>query len=145
MISNKCYYALKAMLELARQEDQGTVSIGQIAQARRIPVRFLEAILRQLKQGRFTTSTRGKAGGYRLARPARSIMVGEVIRHFEGPLLSVSPAQAKDQEAQKGLVFKEISKKAEEALAAVYDNISFAELLERETMLNGTETVNYSI
>lgn len=133
------------MLELARKEGPEAVSINQIAQARQIPPRFLEAILRQLKQGNFTTSTRGKDGGYRLARPARSIMVGEVIRHFEGPLLSISPAQAKDLEAGKGAVFGEISTKAEEALAAVYDSTSFADLLKRESTLNGLQVMNYSI
>ena len=145
MISNKCYYALKAMLELARHEGHGPVSIGRIAEARRIPVRFLEAILRELKHGDFTVSSRGKDGGYRLARAAGSISVGDVIRHFEGPFFSVSPAQTRDREEKKSLVFEEISAEAENALAKVYDNISFADLQEREMELTGDFVSNYTI
>jgi Rrf2 family cysteine metabolism transcriptional repressor len=50
MISNKCVYALKAMLELSLRENDGPVPISEIAQAQNIPSRFLEGILRQLKQ-----------------------------------------------------------------------------------------------
>ncbi|MFT5126221.1 MAG: Rrf2 family cysteine metabolism transcriptional repressor, partial [Verrucomicrobiales bacterium] len=50
MISNRCLYALKAVVELAEQEGLGPVTIAEIARKQGIPSRFLEAILRQLKQ-----------------------------------------------------------------------------------------------
>ena len=145
MISNKCYYALKAMLELAKHEGEGPVSIGQIARAQKIPVRFLEAILRQLKQGELAISSRGKDGGYQLARPAKSISVGEVIRYFEGPFFPPNPAQVEDKQSKQGLVFENIWEEAAKALAAVYNPISFADLHERERKLTTNEASNYSI
>ena len=86
MISNKCYYGLRAMLELAIHEGDGPITIGDIAAARNIPVRFLEAILRQLKQAGLADSARGKEGGYQLARPAREISAASIIDAIEGPV-----------------------------------------------------------
>ena len=60
MISNKCNYALRALLELAKRDGGGPATIVDIAQAQSIPARFLEAILRQLKQAGLTESVRGK-------------------------------------------------------------------------------------
>ena len=145
MISNKCYYALKAMLELAHYEGRGPIPISRIAASRDIPVRFLEAILRQLKHGGFTDSSRGKDGGYRLARAASQIVVGDVVRHFEGPFVALGPAQIEDQRGDKAAVFEEIWENAEQALAVVYDQCTFADLREREQKLTGRFLSDYSI
>lgn len=83
-ISKKCKYALQALVELSLKDSDELVSIHELAEAREIPSRFLEAILRQLRQAGLTESERGKNGGYRLARPAREITAGEVIEVFEG-------------------------------------------------------------
>ena len=143
MISNKCYYGLRAMLELAIHEGDGPITIGDIAAARNIPVRFLEAILRQLKQAGLADSARGKEGGYQLARPAQRIQVGEVIRLFEGPLLAVS-AQLEDTEPVTD-VFAEVWQQGESALNQALDHISFATLAERERALDAAESSNYTI
>jgi Rrf2 family transcriptional regulator, cysteine metabolism repressor len=125
MISNRCTYALKAMLELALREGEGPVSIGEIAREQGIPARFLEAILRQLKQAGYTRSARGKVGGYQLARPANGVRTGEIIRLFEGPLLAPGgpppPGAGPDPLAA-------LWRQAEAALAQVYDAMTFAEL-----------------
>lgn len=143
MISNKCYYGLRAMLELAIHEGDGPITIGDIAAARNIPVRFLEAILRQLKQAGLADSARGKEGGYQLARPAQRIHVGEVIRLFEGPLLAVS-AQLEGPEPGTD-VFTEVWQQGESALNQALDHISFATLAERERALDAAESSNYTI
>ncbi len=131
MISNKCNYALRALLELAKHEGAGPATIVDIAQAQHIPARFLEAILRQLKQAGLTESVRGKKGGYILARPARSITVGEVIRLMEGPYFTSHQTAAGQQGAQKD-VFNDIWQEAEQALNQVYDATDFAHLAERD-------------
>lgn len=131
MISNKCNYALRALLELAKREGAGPATIVDIAQAQSIPARFLEAILRQLKQAGLTESVRGKKGGYVLAKPARSITVGEVIRLMEGPLFSGEQAGETNEGAQRD-VFQVIWQEAENALNRVYDSTHFADLAERD-------------
>src|SRR5262245_44542092 len=130
MISNRCHYALKAMLELALREGEGPVSIGEIAREQGIPSRFLEAILRQLRQAGYTASARGKVGGYSLAKPAGDISAGEVIRLVEGPLLAVSPSAEKPGTPPAN-PFSQMWREADAALAGVYDRTSFAELARR--------------
>jgi len=144
-MSNKCYYALCAMLELAVREGDGPVPISAIAAAQGIPSRFLEAILRQLKQGGLTASVRGKDGGYYLAKPARTLTLGTIIRLFEGPMIGSGPSDALLQDRAAAHIFSEVWQKAEEALATVYDGTTLGELAERERMNKSGGVADYAI
>lgn len=126
MISNKCNYALRAVLELAKQEGSGPVTIVDIAQAQHIPARFLEAILRQLKQAGLTESIRGKKGGYVLGRPASKISMGEVIRLIEGPHFFPESVESPPD------VFAEVWAQVEKTLNEAYDSADFATLAEAD-------------
>jgi Rrf2 family protein len=91
-VSAKVDYAMRALLELAAADavEPGQLVTGeQLAKAQEIPPRFIEAILRQLRQAQIVTSRRGAEGGYRLARPAADITVAEVVRALDGPLAAV--------------------------------------------------------
>jgi Rrf2 family transcriptional regulator, cysteine metabolism repressor len=145
MISSRCYYALKAVLELAKREGSGPVAISEIAASQKIPARFLEAILRQLKQSGITDSARGKAGGYFLAKPAHSVRLGTVIRLFEGPLVAVGPRSKGSMAMHHASVLDNVWKQAESALAGVYDSIDFTTLAEQDRILENAGTANYSI
>lgn len=147
MISNKCYYGLKAMLELALREGTGPVTIGDIAESQAIPVRFLEAILRQLKQAGFADSARGKEGGYFLARPPQSIKAGEIIRLFEGTLIAVSnsaQSAAADGSTQR-CVFEGLWKEAEAEVNRIFDGVTLATLVERERARSATLATSFTI
>jgi Rrf2 family cysteine metabolism transcriptional repressor len=143
MISNKCHYALRAMLELAVRQGRGPVTIGEIAAAQNIPVRFLEAILRQLRQAGLCDSVRGKEGGYTLSREAESITVNEVIRLFEGPL--VAPSSAPGRSLDAGEIFQAVWTEAEKSLDAVFGQYSFGHLAEREQQRAFEKASNYTI
>jgi Rrf2 family protein len=65
------------------------VTAEQLAAAQRIPPKFLESILSQLRSGGLVSSQRGSAGGYQLARPAHEISIADVIRELEGPIATV--------------------------------------------------------
>ena len=136
MISKKCTYAIKAVLALARRHGAGPMTIQQIAEAQDIPARFLEAILRDLKQNGFTESIRGKEGGYLLSRPPREISLGEVIRAMEGPLL---------QGDSESAVFAEIWAEASRRIDALLDPIDFQELLRREDLRRQVHIHDYTI
>src|SRR6266545_6378197 len=84
-ISVKGEYALQAVLDLASQPPGHPVKIADIARRQRIPQKFLELILASLKQGGFVESRRGAEGGYRLARPADQITIGQVLKFVEQP------------------------------------------------------------
>ncbi|MGH7820776.1 MAG: RrF2 family transcriptional regulator, partial [Candidatus Binatia bacterium] len=85
-ISQRCEYALRAVLELARRAEEGPIRIDEIARRQRIPRNFLANLLVQLKRGRFVQSKKGPEGGYYLAQPARQILVGELVRFIDGPI-----------------------------------------------------------
>jgi len=85
MLSSKARYALRALVELAR-EPGGQITAGELATRADAPRKFLEAILLELARRRIVVSRRGKFGGYSLARPADMISFAEVIRILDGPL-----------------------------------------------------------
>jgi Rrf2 family protein len=86
MLSQKTRYALKALLELAALPAGVTLSSAAISARRTIPVKFLEAILVELKRDGLVRGQRGRSGGYQLAGGAEDISFGTVVRLMEGPL-----------------------------------------------------------
>jgi Rrf2 family protein len=86
VLSQKTRYALKALLELATLPAGGMLSSAAISARRDIPVKFLEAILVELKRDGLVHGRRGRSGGYQLARRAEDISFGSVVRLMEGPL-----------------------------------------------------------
>jgi Rrf2 family protein len=85
VLSQRGRYALKAMLCLARSGSDSQ-QVRVIAERERIPQKFLEAIMTDLRRASLVTSIRGKQGGYHLARPADSITFGDIMRVTDGPL-----------------------------------------------------------
>src|SRR5919201_3183539 len=85
-ITAKADYAVRAALELAAAD--GAVKGDALAAAQRIPLKFLENILIDLRHSGIVRSQRGPEGGYWLAKPANTISVAGVIRAVEGPLAS---------------------------------------------------------
>lgn len=85
MLSQKARYALRALVELAR-DDSRQMTSAALAQQADAPRKFLEAILLQLSREGVIISRRGKFGGYVLARAADAISFAEIIRIIDGPL-----------------------------------------------------------
>jgi Rrf2 family protein len=89
-VSAKADYAVRAAAELAAAQAQGApLKAEAIAEAQRIPLRFLENILGELRHAGLVNSQRGTDGGHRLARPAEQITVADVMRAVDGPLAAV--------------------------------------------------------
>ena len=141
LVSQKCQYALRAIFELARRVGDRPVKIADIADAQAIPPRFLEVILGQLKQGKFVSSQRGSEGGYRLARQASGLTVGEIVRFVQGPIgpvgcLTADPDQTCPLYGE--CAFLPMWKKVNSAISSVYDTTTFQDLLDQ-----GSQTVSY--
>ena len=90
-VSAKVDYGMRALLVIAQEGGaSGALIKGErLASEQDIPARFLEGILRQLRQAGIIASQRGAEGGYRLARPASEITVADVFRALDGPLADV--------------------------------------------------------
>ena len=91
-ISAKADYGMRALLELAAsyRVDPNQLTKGDaIATAQKVPVKFLEGILRQLRQSGIVASQRGADGGYRLDRDPAEVTIADVVRALDGPLAAV--------------------------------------------------------
>ncbi|MDF3077247.1 MAG: rrf2 family protein putative transcriptional regulator [Sphingobacteriaceae bacterium] len=86
MLTKKAKYAFKALLVLARNEENKPMLISDIAAREQLPKKFLEAILLELKRSGFLGSKKGAGGGYYLMKPAEDIKMAAVIRIVDGPI-----------------------------------------------------------
>jgi Rrf2 family protein len=89
MMSKKCKYAIKALIELAKNAEQGSMFTGDIAKNQNIPRKFLEQILAELKQSGFVVSKKGYGGGIALKKTANKITVADLYRQFDGAIALV--------------------------------------------------------
>src|SRR6202171_3768134 len=120
-ISVKGEYALQAIYDLSSQPPGRPVKIADITERQKIPQKFLELILSSLKQGGFVESRRGAEGGYRLARAADQITVGQVLKYVE-----------QSKKTRRGPdAFTDLWKRVDSATGAILDTTTFAELARR--------------
>ena len=80
------------MLFLAEEQGGAPVQLSRIAETQRVPPKYLELIMLDLKKAGLVKSARGPKGGYRLARTPEEISFGEIVRTMEGPIALVSCA-----------------------------------------------------
>lgn len=85
-LSTKTRYGLRAMIDLARCDDGLPVPLKEIAARQSLSEPYLEKLLGLLRRSELIESVRGVQGGYRLARPADSITVGEIVEILDGPI-----------------------------------------------------------
>jgi Rrf2 family protein len=134
MLTQRSRYALRALIFIARSGSVEPVPISAIAADQKLPRKFLEAILLDLKNGGLVNSFRGKMGGYRLARPASQISFGEIIRLIEGPLalvpcVSVTAYQrCTDCFEETTCVIRKVMLVVREQTANILDTTSLADL-----------------
>ncbi|MGB2460314.1 MAG: RrF2 family transcriptional regulator, partial [Flavobacteriaceae bacterium] len=86
MISKKCKYALKALLYISKNSGGKAILTSSIAQDENIPRKFLESILRSLRNNQILYSKRGKEGGFLLLRDPKEIYIVEIMRIMDGPV-----------------------------------------------------------
>ena len=86
MLCKKTQYALKALGYLASKYGEGPVLISEISKTKKIPIKFLETILLELKQAGVLDSKKGKGGGYYLAQNPKKITLAKAIRLVGGPI-----------------------------------------------------------
>ena len=139
-LSSRGKYATRALLDLCLHEAGGPVQIRDIAERQQIPLKYLDQILLSLKRLGFVQSRKGPGGGYLLARPPHEITLGAVVRAVDGPLAPISCASVSGyaacgcpEPATCGL--RAVWKEARDALAAVLDQTTFADIRDRHLLL----------
>lgn len=132
-ISAKADYAVRASIELAAAERLTPIKGERVADAQKIPLRFLENILGELKHAGLVQSQRGAEGGYWLSRPAEEITLAQIIRAVEGPLASMRGERPEDLEyrgAAKPLQVVWIALRAN--IRGVLESVTLADLVAGE-------------
>jgi Rrf2 family protein len=131
-ISARVEYALRALCTLAASDGR-PLTAEELANAQALPVRFLRAILNDLRREGIVTSQRGNEGGYQLARPAGDITIGDVFRRLEGPLAEVRglrPEAASYEDAAEHLQAVWVAVRAN--LRDVVDRVTLADVVSDE-------------
>ena len=137
MLTQRSRYGLRAMLLIASDPaGNPPVPMSRIASEAQIPRKFLEIILSELKNANLVVSTRGKHGGFKLARPAHMISLGDIIRVIEGPLalvpcVSLSAYQrCADCFDEATCVIRRVMVTVRDGTAAILDGTSLADVME---------------
>lgn len=86
MLSKKTQYAFKALTFIAERKKEGPVLIAEISKRKKIPLKFLENILLELRKGGLLESKKGKGGGYFFKVDPKDIRLAQVMRLIEGPI-----------------------------------------------------------
>ncbi len=86
MLSKKAKYAINALVYIAQHLDEQPISVRTISKNQNIPQKFLEAILKELKNARILKSKKGKYGGYTLNANPQSIHMAKIMRLFDGAI-----------------------------------------------------------
>ncbi len=134
-LAAKTEYACLAMLELAQHYDSlQPVQVRRIAEEHGIPSPFLVQILQDLKRARLVTSTRGAAGGYRLARTPEEVTLADVFDVVEGNSV---PTTCSSTDSPMAPVLLDVCNELSIARHKQLANITLAELLARATVEAG--------
>lgn len=140
MLTRKAKYALRALVVLARNPGQPAPA-HRIARDARVPEKFLETILVELRLGGFIESRRGLQGGHVLSRPAAGIGVGDLIRCIDGPLAPLRCASVTAYEPcadcpdPARCAVRRLMVDVREAMSSVLDHRSLQQLAEQSAAL----------
>lgn len=131
-ISTKGRYGLRALIDLALYSKDDAVSIQSIAARQNISDSYLDQLVRKMKKEGLVTSVRGAQGGYRLARPAEEISVGDVLRALEGSLEAVSCGEGNNRHCQGEdlCVARYVWQRINKSIQDTVDSIKISQLVE---------------
>lgn len=132
-LSTRARYGLRAVIDLALFSESESVSIQSIAGRQHLSVRYLEQLMALLKKAGLVESSRGAAGGYRLARPMDDISVGDVLRALEG---SLEAAECPGNEARSACqgsdqcMARYVWKRINDSITEAVDTLTLGQLIE---------------
>ncbi|EFL52852.1 transcriptional regulator, BadM/Rrf2 family [Solidesulfovibrio fructosivorans JJ]] len=85
-LTTRSRYGTRMILDMALHAVDGPVRIKDVAARQGVSIKYLEKLVRELKQAGFVRSRRGPRGGHELAKPLSEITVGAIVRALEGDI-----------------------------------------------------------
>lgn len=155
LISRRASYGLRTLIRLAELAPSGrAVTISQLADSEHLPHKYLEQVLRELKQAGLVDSRPGPHGGCRLARPARHITVGDVVRALDGeprPGHCLNEGHGDDADQCPGCwglnscAMREVWTRLGAAMNQVLNSTTLEDLVRRQRELTSKSVADYHI
>lgn len=129
-LTTKSRYGAKMFLDIALHSGDGPVRIGDISRRQGISVKYLEKLIRMLKEAKYIKSKRGPKGGHRIIRPLEEISVGDIVRVLEGERqLSEFLGDLEGEPSENVCLTRRVWYEASKAMFAKLDSITFDELV----------------
>ena len=99
-LTRRCEYGLRTLIRIGVAQSFGreVVGVSDLAEVERLPLKFVEQILLQLRGAGYIETRRGRNGGYRIAKPLQEIKMGEIVRLFDGRLAPIACASETEYE-----------------------------------------------
>ncbi|MCX6257035.1 MAG: Rrf2 family transcriptional regulator [Bacteroidia bacterium] len=138
MLSKKAQYSLYALVHLAKEYKNGPVLISKIAEDEKIPKKFLEAILLELKTIGIVNSRKGKGGGYYLIKNPEKVTLVEIIRKFDGAIALLPCVsdmyyeQCRNCNNEETCGIRSVMKEVRDTTVNMLSNTSLADIIRRE-------------
>ncbi|SFP49635.1 Rrf2 family transcriptional regulator [Actinomadura madurae] len=126
-VTARTTYAMRALVAMAHARP-ATISAPALAEAEKMPFTFLQTILGELRRARLVVSQRGNDGGYRLARPAIQITVGEVVRAMDTAFAPFGEERERPAPPEAAAHLEELWHAADTALRWVLDETTLEDL-----------------
>ena len=131
LLSKRTQYGLRAMICFADAYERGFLQARELSHREKLPPKFLESILSTLTRANFLESKIGSSGGYRLARPPKEIMLGDIVARLEGRRIMQVQRDAPHSERPGESAIRIIQSHLTEAVRKVLNTTSLADLAEQ--------------
>lgn len=143
-LSTKSRYGTRMILDLAQHYGQGAIQLGEIAKRQKISLKYLEQIIRPLKQADFVKSFRGAKGGHMLNKPPHEITVGEVVALLEGgDTLILCDKDPETCEQMDSCLTRYLWMEAAKAMYTRLSEITFADVMSMQEVVCKEEFFEY--
>lgn len=131
-ISTKGRYALRLMLDLAKNNTGEMIRIKDIAARQNVSEKYLEQIITSLRRAGYVKSLRGAQGGYRLAKEPKKYTVGMILRLTEGNMAPVDCLEGDVNECERRAICTSLRlwTMLDEAIKGVIDHVTLQDMLD---------------
>jgi Rrf2 family protein len=142
VLSKKTKYAIKALIHLAKNYGKGPILIGELSEKQKIPKKFLEAILLDLRKQGILGSKMGAGGGYYLIKKPNEVFLSQVLRTTGGPIALIPCVSLNFYERCDDCIdetscgIRDVMTEVRDATLKILSTTTLEDILHREDRLN---------
>ncbi len=144
MVSTRGRYALRVMLDLAENRNEGYIPMKEVAQRQELSLKYIERIIPVLSKNHYVEGVQGKGGGYRLTREPEDYRVGDILRLTEGELVPVSCLKCNAEACRRADICKTLPmwKEFYRMVNDYFDHITLSDLMGQNIRSDRAERIS---